>query len=392
MGIEAAAAEITPEGFIILGNMTISRDSVVTVVIKTDHYGNQIGNIHYYQGGSGNAIKVLPNNQGYLIVGERIKTNPNATPTDNIDISSTHMLHISNDLDSLKTFYLKDESNNVVKKDFKGSSLTITPDDKILILGTVQNSLLDPIRPYLHVLSSNLQTTEWYQEYDMIDRSYRNTKSIHYTNQRVIWASAIAQEEQNFDFSYISVPFITYGSSFANNSLYGETTIEQSFSPNDIQPSRSSGFGVVGTRSNSDGTNANILFFQINSLGFIVESSIRYFDAIGSSQNEVVNESNSLIQDYGTAITATSDYGFVLAGHYATTPQKGYGLNDILLIKIDVSGGTQWIKTLGGTGSETVSTIRETADGGLLLCGTNIVGAVPSIFLIKTDKNGELKN
>jgi len=39
-----------------------------------------------------------------------------------------------------------------------------------------------------------------------------------------------------------------------------------------------------------------------------------------------------------------------------------------------------------------VSTIRETEDRGLLLCGTASLGEVPSIFLIKTDKIGELKD
>jgi len=39
-----------------------------------------------------------------------------------------------------------------------------------------------------------------------------------------------------------------------------------------------------------------------------------------------------------------------------------------------------------------VSTIRETADGSLLLCGTNKVSGLSSIFLMKVDKEGNLND
>ncbi|MCK6618355.1 MAG: hypothetical protein L6Q51_12005 [Cyclobacteriaceae bacterium] len=392
-GIEAAAAELTPEGYIIVGNMTIARDSVVTVVFKTDKRGNRTGNMHYYQGGSGNAIKALPNGNGYLIVGEKIKTDPNATPTDNIDIVSAHMLHISNDLDSIKTIYLSDGTANVVKTDYRAVSLTVTPAGKVVVLGTYQTSLTAPERPYLQRYNADLSTIEWYEEFASINRSYRNAKSIHFINGNFIWASAVAQEQQNFDFSYVSVPFVQEGSVFVNYSLLGETT-SQSLRPNDIQPAKSVafGYGITGTRASTNGSGANAFFARTDVSGNIIPATVKFFDAILSEQTGAIGETNSEIQDYGTAITGTSDGAFVLAGHYITNPQKGNGANDLVLIKLDINGNMRWMKTLGGTGSETVSTIRETDDQGLLICGTNVVGSVPSIFLIKTDKNGELKN
>src|SRR5690606_10834529 len=263
-GIEAAAAEITPDGFIVLGNMTIARDSVLTVVFKTDKRGNRTTPIHYYQGGSGNAIKALPNNQGYLIVGERIKTNPTAEPTDNVDIYSARMLHISNDLDSLKTWYLEDTNPNPIdpKVDYKGITLTISPDQKILILGTYQESILSPIRPYIQRYSSDLETLERYDKFDLIDRSYRNTKSMHYVNGNIIWGSSIAAEQQNFDFSYVTIPFVQDGSTFINNSFFGQDVAEQSLRVNDIKPffTPGLGFGIIGSRADSNGDNANIFF------------------------------------------------------------------------------------------------------------------------------------
>lgn len=396
LGIEATACEIVSDGFIVLGNMTVTRDSVITVVIKTDKQGNRIGENRYFQGGSGNAIKELPGNQGYLIVGERIKINPNATPSDNIDIYSTRMLHISNDLDSLKTIYKKDNSSNLIKTDYRGNSLTITPgtDPKVLILGTVQSSLAESERPYLEILDLDLTTSEWYEDFASIGKSYRNSKSVHYINNNVIWASSIAQEEQNFDFSHVSVAYVAYQSTFGNYSVFGQNEIEQSFSPNDIQPASSNalGYGIVGTRANSNGTGANIFFLRTSAAGTINTETEKYFDAYLTSRGETVSPNTSQVQDYGTAITATHDAGFVLAGHFTTTPDKGNGLNDIVLIKLDFTGEVQWVQTIGGTGSETVSTIRETSDQGLLICGTSVVGGVSTVFLIKTNNKGELTN
>jgi len=389
-GIEAAAAELTDDGYIVLGNMTITRDSVLTVVFKTDKRGNRMTPIRYYQGGSGNAIKALPNNQGYLIVGESIKTDPGASQTDNIDIYSARMLHISNDLDSIKTLYRRDETTNTIKVDYSGISITVTPGNKVVVLGTYQESLSAPVQPYLQQFNASLTTEESYLEYASLQRSYRNAKSVHYVNQSFIWASAIALEQQNFDFSYATIPYVQEGSVFIDNDPLGITTATtQSLRPNDIQPSKFGvGFGVVGTRSNPNGTDANIIFFRTTPQGKIYESSVNYFDAI----NGETDATTSSIQDYGTAIAGTSDGGFVLAGHFTTNPQKGNGLNDILLVKVDLQGNLFWMQTIGGTGSETVSTIRETEDGGLLICGTNTLSGTPSIFLIKTDKNGALKD
>jgi hypothetical protein len=388
-GIEAAAAELTPDGYIVLGNMTITRDSVITVVFKTDLQGNFTTPIRYFQGGSGNSIKALPNNQGYLIVGEKIKTNPAATPTDNIDIISAHMLHISTELDSIKTIYLSDESSNEVKVDYRATAITLTPAGSVVILGTYHEALNLPERPFILLYNSTLTTVEWYTELESEVRSYRHAKSVHYTNGNIIWTSSIASEQQNFNYSWLSVVSLPEGSSVQTVDLMGATT-EQTLQPNDMQAVPGIGFGIAGTRSNPDGSGANVFFARVDLIGKVVPFTIKYFDAYDGTTNETASQT----QDYGTAITPTKDGGFILAGHFesSTTLNIGKGENDIFLIKVDPNGNLIWKKTLGGTGSETVSTIRETEDRGLLLCGTASLGEVPSIFLIKTDKIGELKD
>jgi hypothetical protein len=74
-----------------------------------------------------------------------------------------------------------------------------------------------------------------------------------------------------------------------------------------------------------------------------------------------------------------------------------YGGNDIWLIKIDIGGTVQWSRNLGGRSNESVTSIAETADKGLIICGTltdgsSEIGGLSSIFMIKTDSNGELKD
>jgi hypothetical protein len=60
------------------------------------------------------------------------------------------------------------------------------------------------------------------------------------------------------------------------------------------------------------------------------------------------------------------------------------------LIKVDAFGEAIWQKTLGGSGDQVPSAIREMPSGEILICGTNTVGGFSSMFLIKTDSKGEI--
>ena len=79
-----------------------------------------------------------------------------------------------------------------------------------------------------------------------------------------------------------------------------------------------------------------------------------------------------------------------MAGN-TTTIQTG---KDILLIRVDPNGNLLWHKTFGGNGNsnETVSTVRQTSDGGFLICGTLDLAGLKSMFVMKINSNGELKD
>jgi hypothetical protein len=180
---------------------------------------------------------------------------------------------------------------------------------------------------------------------------------------------------------------------FINSDLFGETT-DQKLLANDLQQAFAPelGFGLIGTFAQPTGANANMFFTRIDKDGNFIPGSDRYFDAELSEDGKSVAQGESSSQETGDALIATHDGGFILAGSFLSTPQRGNGGTDIFLVKVSATGTMIWNKVIGGSGDETVSSIRETADGGLLLCGANNVSGLSSIFLMKVDKEGNLND
>lgn len=391
---KAIAMDTLPDksGYIVLGSLD-DLDPVYPIVFKVDNSGNRTSKIVSYTnllGFTAKSIKTLPDNLGYLIVGERRKRNNQSLNIDNIDIYDAVILRVNDNLEESGTFVRSDPNtdlDNVASVDYRASGITITPLKEILILGTYQNKNTDPQRPYLQLFSTNLQSPPlWTQDFASEIRSYKHAKSIHYNNGSIIWSSAIAVEQGGVNYSYVTVPRVQEGSVFINNSQIGQNN--ELFQPEDIQPANNIafGYGVVGSRSDANSTNSNMFFLRVDASGNITER--KFYDAVLTANDTEVTSADSEVQDYGTAITSTSDGGYVLAGHFITSN----GTSDILLIKIDVAANKVWLQTIGGTGSESVTSIRESEDRGLVILGTHVIGGVSSIFIIKTDKNGELKN
>lgn len=77
--------------------------------------------------------------------------------------------------------------------------------------------------------------------------------------------------------------------------------------------------------------------------------------------------------DSGLSIDRTADGGYILTGETYSIDGDFNGLakggKDIFVLKISFSGDVQWIKILGGSGSDSGVSIRETTDGGYILTG-----------------------
>jgi hypothetical protein len=410
--LSASSLEIIPGGYVVLGNETIVLTDTAytqTVLIETNEQGSRKGDIHTFGGGTGKSFKPLINNgavSGYIVVGDRIDIDPQAEQAANVSIASMRILVVNNDFSVQKNVYIADKApltpangGHPVKTDFFGGAVNLTSNGGAIVLGTFKEGLINqqaaPEKQLLFALNST-QDSLWFKTYDLLTNTYANARSVHYSNGKIIWATAIADVQGDFTSSYLAIPKVSEESVFENFNPFGQSTT-QLFLPLDIQPARSAafGFGVVGTYSQAtDGSKSNMFFLRVDAEGNVIPGSDRYFDgidsfAIGASD---IDKDNSSIVDNGEAITSTKDGGFVLAGTMTTNPTKGNGGKDIFLVKVTGQGTMLWAKTLGGSGDEVVSAIRETADGGLILCGTNKLGDYSTIFLIKTDKNGALKN
>jgi hypothetical protein len=394
------------DGYVILGNTIVDDKAndttyVQSVIIKTDEKGNRIGDFSRANGGTGKVIQPIISNgsiTGYVVIGDSTYLNPLAEQASNVIVTSLRALFLDANFNILRKFYISGDTSRTYIEDFTGESVEISSDGKIYILGTLKDGVINqqtaPAKPFIIALNSNF-SLDWYKQYDVNGRTTQNSKSIHYSDGKIIWASSLSIIQGDFNKSWVTIPIVEENSVFPNFSFLGQNS-DQMFLVKDIQPSSIPGFGygVVGTYSKAtDGSNGNIFFIQVDAQGNIVKDSDRYFDAVSSeTEGAVSNRDISSIVDDGGAITSTRDGGFILAGTMETNSDKGKGGKDLVLIKLDAFGNLIWMKTMGGSGDEEPSNIMETEDGDLVILGTNTLGTYSSIFLMKTDKNGELKN
>jgi hypothetical protein len=87
-------------------------------------------------------------------------------------------------------------------------------------------------------------------------------------------------------------------------------------------------------------------------------------------QNNFGGSDTDVIQ----SISQVSDGGYILSGysHSLVSGNKtatNYGSSDGWVIRLDESGNKLWEMTIGGVGSDVLSKVRETPDGGYILCG-----------------------
>lgn len=390
--VYGVTAEEAEGGYVILGNESLANGSQNILFIRTDAHGNRLADNVVLPGGQAKALKVATD--GYYIVGDSIKSNLESSDVSVYDlvVYSARLFKLNLTGTLVKKVVIADRKNTTNITDIHGGSVTLSDQNEVIVLGSFKTAGLSTTEhPYLVALDASNLDTLWYKTYDVLDRDYVNSKSVHVApSGKVIWATALLKENQNFSRSYLGIPYIQQNSTFENFSQFGEGTDQQLYA-NDIQPSESVafGYGVIGTYASPTGANGNMFFIRVNQQGNIIEGSERYFDG---ERNAMVDAGVSTSEDSGDALTSTRDGGFILAGSVLTTPSLGKGGKDILLVKIDSQGNILWTKVMGGAGNETVNSIRETADGGLLLCGSNDVSGLSSIFIMKTDSNGELNN
>lgn len=394
--IGVAAEEDADGGFIIGSNIPKGSDNYRAYIIKADRNGNKVWE-QVLENTKVNAI--LPYSNGYFILGDSIEIKQGDIPSEFVN-TRTRLLFVDNEgnmspneFSRRVNFPRNAFQGDAVKLeiDFHGDALSLE-GNTLLVLGSFkvpgENS-----RSFVTALNpDNLaQTPQWTRAYGLQDRDYVNCNSIFMTsNSKLIWASKTFKETQDLSRQYISVSFVEPNSTFENNSLFGQTDAVN-FTVEDFEKS-AVGFAISGTSMFADNTNHRMFFMRVDNSGNIVPGSERYFDGGAESlevDKESVNEGSQ--GTLGNALAFTGD-GYVLAGTMNSTLTKGAGLTDIILIKIDPFGTPLWSRLIGGTGAETVNSIRKMSDGSLLICGTNTINGLSSVMVIKTDANGLLTN
>jgi hypothetical protein len=389
----AVAADQTPDGFFLVGD-SLATDDFGIIVIKMDLFGNQVWR-RKIPHGTARATRTV--SDGYLIIGDSIKVNLNQSQVSDFYIHKSRLVK----LESLTGSIMNDVSygdtttNSSKRVDYSGNAFT-TDGNTIFVVNSVRTNTKN-VQSMVTALtlgsSPSASDTLWSKTYDLINRDFVNSISAHLTSLgKVIWATSATLVTQNTTLSYIELPVVEQNSSFDNDSKYGQND-NLFYSGNDIQPS-GVGYGVVGTSQDATGGNKNICFIRADPAGNIISGSEKFFDGVLSADNKPLTDNTvtGSTNDEGNALTATTDGGYLLAGSSTTSTGRGNGGTDVFVIRLDPFGNMLWNKIIGGSGNETVSTVRQTSDGGFLISGTLDLQGLTSMFVLKIDNNGELKN
>jgi hypothetical protein len=131
-------------------------------------------------------------------------------------------------------------------------------------------------------------------------------------------------------------------------------------------------------------------FLLISSFGFSQQPFIEWQKSLGGSG-----------LDFANSIEQTTDGGYIVAGFSNSTDGDvtgNHGGSDYWVVKLDVSGNITWQKTLGGSGNDNASSIQQTTDGGYIVAGKtdsndgDVSGnfGLWDIWVLKLDASGSI--
>jgi hypothetical protein len=392
------------DGFVILGDSVGTTGNAI-VVIKTNTNGNLIWR-KWINGASSSNIK--RSSDGYLIIGDSMKFDFDQS---SVKDQIIHKMRIIK-LDSLTGEILNGsngkpldfswgtlELDDAHRTDIRGGSLTFDNNGDIISTSVISRPKLPSLYQSTQISLHNPATLQmkWTQVYNQDQRDYQNSKSVHFDGVNIIYAASAVLNSTNTANSFVRILAYKDNSgytTFVNAALFGENETNEYYSGSDVQPN-AVGYGIIGTTKTYKGENSNIYFVQTLKDGTAISGTDIYIDGPSLLKDKkAVDKSVSIAQDEGNVIAPSTDGGFLLVGSTTSTADGswGNGGKDVLLVKISPFSEILWYKVFGGTGDEVPSSVKQTSEGGYLISGTLTLAGQNSIFIVKTDSNGEIKN
>lgn len=370
-----AIIETSDKGFLILANsQTCATCTDYRIkLVKTDAYGNQVWQKLFPDpSGSGpqlnwsaHGLTAIPDaagdDSGYLLVGEEIyddiaKNNPNT--------SKLLMIQVNKDGIEVNSATKTYDSAGV---QVQGVAVTYSKKSgNFFVLGKALTGGQDMFLTEVNGTSLNLK---WKRTYgaatsQLANRIFLYGDSIYWGGTRISSSTLIRWDKS----------FINSGA-VAENIYPSGSTATSNFSCNDICRF-GFGYGFVGSYGQTLGQYSRVAFYRIDANGNASDSatySLKYSQSYHA----------------GNSITSTQDGGFLMLGTTAIDAQATD--TNYILIKTDAHGARQWTKEYGGKFIDIGSKVLQASDGGYIVLGTTTLANVPSIFLMKTDSEGNIQ-
>jgi uncharacterized delta-60 repeat protein len=149
---------------------------------------------------------------------------------------------------------------------------------------------------------------------------------------------------------------------------YGGTGYDSARS---AQQTSDGGYVVAGVSTSFGTGSRDAWVLKLNSTG-------------GVDWQKLYNGSN---YDEADSVQQTADGGYIVAGY---TYSFGAGNDDVWVLKLNATGGTEWQKSYGGSGYDGARSVQQTSDGGYVVAGFTSSFGVSSddIWILKLNSTG----
>lgn len=329
---------------------------------------------------AGYGLLILPDNAGYVVVGQDIKQ----------DTSRLFMLSTNAQGENPVSVVISNpEPTNT---SVSGRGVALNANGNLLVLAQSNNNM------YLREYATATLTPVWSRTYaagtvnNLVNKIFTNAQG------NVYWGGTVTKESTSSKIRFVKTKQnsdLVESDPVIGNPTYNETgrdICRYGF-----------GFAVIGT-TNQKETGAgdrDILFRRLAEDGSEVIGQTKTFP-VGGIQADGKSSTDLLGNEEGNSIYATQDGGLILLGtvdsQVGTSTvsdsrgNAGRGETDMYLIKIDPFGEVAWQQIYGSKFEDTGSSVIQSRDGGFVVLGTaNISNAVRTIVLMKTDKEGRIQ-